>query len=120
MKGGIPEGTSTLHFIMWKFILIQLTILSLKGVPIDSNKIIKHGLRRLNNRIKTVRYEITRTKNKVAAKYKEMSEERKKANPILPELNKFSRWVEGLGKIENNELVLKKELTELFLAYDIQ
>ena len=120
MKGIIPEGTSTLHFVMWKFILIQLTMFSLKGIPIDPYKIIECGLKRLNKRLKSVRHEITRTKNKVKARYRiESPSEKKDKEPVMPELNKFARWTEGLASIENNELVLKQELTDLFKSYDV-
>ena len=35
MKGIVPEGTSTLHFMLWKHTLIQLTLASLRGTDVS-------------------------------------------------------------------------------------
>ena len=61
MKGIPPEGTSTLHFMLWKHILIQMTLCSLKNVPPDSQTIINNAVLRLEKRISALQYEITCT-----------------------------------------------------------
>ena len=59
MKGIPPEGTSTLHFMLWKHILIQMTMWSLKHVPPDVQQIINKAVLRLEKRISSIQYEIT-------------------------------------------------------------
>jgi hypothetical protein len=58
MKGIIPSGTSTLHFMLWKFTLIQLTQASLQGKPISPTSIIDRACLRVNRRVKALQHEI--------------------------------------------------------------
>ena len=61
MKGIPPEGTSTLHFMLWKHTLLQMTMWSLKKVPPNAQQIIDRAVLRLEKRISAVQYEITCT-----------------------------------------------------------
>ena len=59
MKGVPPEGTSTLHSMLWKHVLIQMTMKSLKGVIPDIQQIINKAVLRLEKRVSSQEYEIT-------------------------------------------------------------
>jgi hypothetical protein len=102
-KGVIPEGTSALHFMLWKFTLIALTKKSLEGDPIVPTDIIDKAMRRLREKIKAVRYSITKEKTK--------SESR----GTTPDFRKFKRYIEGIGTVtQEGGLQLHDELVTLF------
>ena len=58
MKGVVPEGTSTLHFMLWKHTLIQLTLSSLRGTEVKASEIIDRAVLRLQRRVKALGYEV--------------------------------------------------------------
>ena len=102
MKGIPPEGTSTLHFMLWKHILIQMTAWSLNHVPPNAQQIIDRAVLRLEKRISAIQYEIT-------CEYC-TSESRGTA----PNLSKARRRLEGIAEIsESGQVILHSELSEL-------
>ena len=90
MKGVPPEGTSTLHFMLWKHTLIQMTMWSLKKVPPDVHQIIDRAVLRLEKRISALQYEITCTFCK--------SESR----GSKPNLGTAKRRVQGIGEVTDS------------------
>ena len=102
MKGIPPEGTSTLHFMIWKHILIQMTAWSLNHVPPNAQQIIDRAVLRLEKRISAIKYEIT-------CEYC-TSESRGTAL----NLSKARRRLEGIAEIsESGQVILHSELSEL-------
>ena len=114
MRGVIPEGTSTLHFILWKFIIIELTMVSLKGKPFSSEDIIEPGLRRLARKLNGVQYAMTCAKNKTDSRHS-------KAEGETPptDYSKFEKWVAGIATVVDGKLQLADDLLVLFHAYEI-
>ena len=55
-RGIVDHGVSLIHFIVWKFILIALTSLSVNGTPFDVNQILESAKARVYKRIATARY----------------------------------------------------------------
>ena len=109
MKGRIPDGTSALHFMMWKFILIQMTQMSLKKQAFDSEEIIKYAVRRLHSRVKTAEYKIIMIRNKAFAQSKS------------PDYGTIARWTEGIADIHKDSGVLTphEALVDLWKKYEI-
>ena len=89
MKGVIPEGTSTLHFMLWKHILINLTLNSIQGTPIDPLAIIDRACIRLYKRIKSIFFEIQAHKCTCEATERQ------------PNFHRFARRVEGIGTVDD-------------------
>ena len=98
MKGIIPQGTSALHFMLWKFLLIQLTLKSIKGTPIDPLEIIDKAVLRLHRRTKSLAYEISCECCKAEARENN------------PNISKFAKRLEGIGHIEDNKIILNDVL----------
>ena len=88
MKGIIPSGTSTLHFMLWKFTLIQLTQASLHGKPINPSVIIDHACQRVNRRIKALQHDIHCEFCKAQSRDCE------------PSLQRFSTKLAGIGEVD--------------------
>ena len=102
MKGILPEGTSTLHFMLWKHIIIQLTLCSLQHVTPDVYQIIDKAVLRLEKRVSALQYEITCTLCK--------SESR----GVAPNLKPARRRLKGIGEIlDSGKLLLRTELLQL-------
>ena len=102
-KGVIPEGTSALHFMLWKFTLIALTKSGMEGAPVIPTTIIDSAMRRLREKIKAVRYNVT------------LERTRCEARETTPDFRKFGRVLEGIGEVTKEGYVrLNDELTALF------
>ena len=109
MKGRVPDGTSALHFMAWKFILIQMTQMSLKKQAFDSEEIIKYAVRRLHSRVKTAEYRITMIRNKAFAQNS------------TPNYGTIARWTEGIAEVHKDSGVLTphEALVDLWKKYEI-
>ena len=102
-KGVIPEGTSALHFILWKFTIIALTKASIEGAPIDPLNIVDSAMRRLREKIKSLSYSMTAEAN------------RAEARGSKPDLRKYRRFLEGIGTVTpDGKIELNDELITLF------
>ena len=83
-----------IHFILWKFMLIALTQLAIKGEAFDAQSVIKHARRRVKRRI-----ESARTGLKIIVV---QAEARGKA----PTCHQYIKWLKGIGTIIDDEIVL--------------
>jgi len=102
-KGVIPEGTSALHFMLWKFTLIALTKAGMEGAPIVPNSIIDSAMRRLREKIKSIRYSVTLEKTRCESR------------EVKPDYRRFRRFLEGIGDVtEDGAVRLNDELSTLF------
>ena len=102
-KGVVPEGTSTLHFMLWKFTLIALTRSGLYGEPIDSTHIIDSAMRRLRNKIKALGHTIILDKN------------RSESRGLTLDIRKYTRKLEGIATVTPSGYVVpEKPLADLF------
>ena len=105
MKGVVPEGTSTLHFMLWKHILLQMTMYSLKNVPPDVHQIINRALLRLEKRISSAQYEITCS----------LCQAESRSTP--PNLKPARRRLKGIGDVlDSGKVVLHPDLVALLHA----
>ena len=102
MMGVIPEGTSTLHFMLWKHTLIQLTMKALKGEPVSPLAIIDKATLRVLKRVKALEYEIRCEYCK------------SEARETAPKLGKFKARIEGIGNIsDEGRVYLHEKLKEI-------
>ena len=109
MKGIIPQGTSALHFMLWKHALIQITLCSLKGVKVNAEDIIDKAVLRLQKRIKTLEYGIQCAYCKGDARAQDVR------------LDSFRKRLEGIGDIdEKGRVILDKDLQIAIEMAEIQ
>ena len=102
MKGIPPEGTSTLHFMLWKHILLQMTMWSLKGIPPNVQQIIDRAALRLEKRVFSLEYEITCVYCKAESR----------STP--PNLRPARRRLKGIGEVlDSGKVELHPELTAI-------
>ena len=89
LPGGksIPPGVSLMHFIVWKFIIIDMTMLSLKKIPFDISIVLEKACARIQRKLSKTRLEIALEVFKAQAR----------GRP--PDLRRYVRWLEGIGKI---------------------
>jgi hypothetical protein len=105
MKGIPPEGTSTLHFVLWKHILIQMTLLSLKKIPPDTQQIINRAMLRLEKRISALQYEVTCMFCKAESR------------STSPNLTFARRKLKGIGDVlDSGKVILHPDLASLLHA----
>ena len=103
-KGVIPEGTSALHFNLWKFTLIALTKASLEGAPIMPSYIIDSAMRRLRGKIQALSYSISTEKNRCDSR------------GTVPDFRKYNKLLEGIGSVTPEGYIsLEEDLKTLFL-----
>ena len=98
MKGTVPRGTSALHFILWKFVLIQLTMLSLKNEPLRIEDIITQACKRLAKRVKAQEYEMRCEECKAQSRDSQMS------------YSKFVTRLEGIATVADGKIVLHDDI----------
>ena len=102
MKGIPHEGTSTLHFMLWKHILIQMTMWSLKKIPPDTQQIIDRAVLRLDKRVSALEYEIT-------CMYCQAE-----ARSVPPDLSRAQRRIKGIGSVlDSGKIVYNRKFAEL-------
>ena len=114
MKGVIPEGTSTVHFVLWKFIIIQLTLVSIEGKPFSNLEIVEFAMRRLARKLTGIQYAMTCAKHK--AESRGCQED---GTPFEANYSKFEKWVTGVATIEDGKLIVDTELLDLFSIHDV-
>ena len=109
MKGVIPQGTSALHFMLWKHALIQLTMCSLKGIKVNAEEIIDKAVLRLQKRIKTLEYNVRCAYCKGDARGEDVK------------LDAFRKRLEGIGDIdEKGKVTLHRDLQIAIEMAEIQ
>jgi hypothetical protein len=109
MKGIIPQGTSALHFMLWKHALIQITLCSLKGLKVNAEDIIDKAVLRLQKRIKTLEYGIRCAYCKGDARATEVK------------LDTLRKRLEGIGDIdEKGKVTLHEDLQIAIEMAEIQ
>ena len=105
MKGILPEGASTLHFILWKHILIQMTLCSIKNITPNVQHIIDYAILRLEKRVSALQFEITCALCKAESR----------STP--PNLKSARRRLKGIGDVlDSGTVVLHPELVSLIHA----
>ena len=108
-QGGrfVPPGISLLHFIVWKFIIIDMTLLSLKKTPFDITRVLERACARTHRKLSKTRMEVALAVLKAQARDRP------------PDLRRFNRWLEGIGRIhpESFEMDLTPEIESWFDVY---
>ena len=105
MKGIPHEGISTLHFMLWKHILIQMTMWSLKRIPPNVQQIINRAVIRLDKRVSALQYEITCVYCQAEAR------------SIQPNLRQAKRKIKGIGFVlDSGKIMYNQEFTALLQA----
>ena len=88
--GIIPPGVSLIHFITWKFILIHITLKSIKNQPFMTDVILTQIRRRVNRKIDSAREGLR------------IEVVRADARGTEPKVHRFKKWIRGIGTIENS------------------
>ena len=102
MKGILPEGAFTLHFMLWKHILIQMTLSSIKHVTPNVQHIIDYAVLRLEKRVSALQFEITCALCKAESR----------STP--PNLKSARRRLKGIGDVlDSGTVILHPELASL-------
>ena len=96
----IEPGISLIHFNLWKFILIQITQVSLHGKKFDVTEIIEFTRKRIKRKIETAKKSIRIIQVRQLARGNE-----KVRTP------QFKKWIRGIGKIDNGKIVLHDALS---------
>ena len=94
----IDPGISLIHFILWKFTLIAITQVSLNNIAFDPNDIIEKSRSRIRRRIESARVGLRILEVQALARNEE------------PKHSQYSKWIRGIGKIENCKIVLNKQV----------
>ena len=95
----VSKGVSMVHFVVWKFIIIQLTDNSFNGTPIRGDVILDMAQRRIHTRIGKAIQEVRECLRRAEAKGEEK-----------PRLDHVRSWLKGIGTIdaEGNVKLVKK------------
>ena len=99
-KKTIPPGVSLVHFIVWKFILIHMTHLSLHKTPFRVEEVLKQAKGRISRKIETAKYQLQCIKVRAEARQE---------SPKHPQVTK---WMRGIGEIAEGVLSLKRSVKE--------
>ena len=101
----IPQGTSLVHFTLWKMAIIQMTQLSIEGTPFDINVVIERAKGRLKRKVDTARYNVSNIGIRAASRQ------------ITPRAPQYTKWLEGIGTIQEEEDQIKLSLTKDFAEW---
>jgi len=99
-KGIVPPGISMIHFIVWKFILISMTQLSLENKPFVPAEVLKKAKARIKRKIEVARYNL------------EVLHVRARARGQDLKAPQYRKWTRGIGEIEDNKIVLYDSIVE--------
>ena len=86
----IPPGISMVHFILWKFILIKLTTVSLSNELFSASLVLESAKRRIEKRILTARQEADIIKRRALVRDRE------------PDYGKLNKWLKGIGEVNSD------------------
>ena len=83
------------HFIAWKFIIIQMTEAATTGSAVDPIAIIECTKRRIRTRTQAIQQHIEEAKRKAEA----TGDIRK------PKVSTYRKWIDGIGEIDDEGCV---------------
>ena len=96
----VSRGVSMVHFVVWKFIIIQLTDNSFNGTPIRGDAILDMAQRRIHTRIGRAIQEARECLRRAEAK-----------GDVNSRLDHVRAWLKGIGTIdEEGKVTLVKKL----------
>ena len=93
--GIIPPGVSLIHFILWKFVLIALTQVAIKGEIFNVQTVIDYARKRVKRRVESARTGLQIIVVQAEARGKE------------PKYHQYTKWLRGIGTIVDGEIVLE-------------
>jgi hypothetical protein len=102
----IAPGLSLVHFITWKFILIHMTMLSLKRQPFFPTHVLAQARRRIRRKLEGAKEGIRICVIQAEAKERE------------PKLHQYRKWLRGIGYIRDNRYMTLNEGIEQWLNAD--
>ena len=102
----MPPGVSLVHFVVWKYVLIELTKMGTESHIFSQDTVLKSASKRLERRLKTA--EVERLK----------ALQRANARGEVPNFDKIKKWLRGIGDITDGKITLKKEVTEFLNSYE--
>ena len=94
----IPPGVSLIHFIVWKFIIIHMTKLSIKGTPFDPDEVLTQAKSRIAKKISSAKTGLTIAVTRAVAREKE------------PSVMAYKKWLRGIGIIVDNRYMVIDDL----------
>jgi len=102
----IAPGLSLVHFITWKFMLIHMTLLSLKKQPFFPTHVLAQARRRIKRKLEGTKEGIRICVIRADAKEQE------------PKLHQYRKWLRGIGYIRDNRYMALNEGIEEWLNAD--
>ena len=102
----IAPGLSLVHFITWKFILIHMTMLSLKKQPFFPTHVLAQARRRIRRKLEGAKEGIRICVIQAEARERE------------PKLHQYRKWLRGIGYIRDNKYMALNEGIEQWLNAD--
>ena len=85
MKGTIKPGVSLIHFIVWKFIIIHMTQLSIEGKAFRIGAVLDQARSRVARKINTAKFNLEAIC---------MAAEARSTTPKAPQ---YKKWIGGIG-----------------------
>ena len=102
----IAPGLSLVHFCTWKFILIHMTMLSLKKQPFIPTHVLAQARRRIKRKLEGAKEGIRICVVRADAQRKQ------------PKLHQYRKWLRGIGYIRDNRYMALNEGVETWLNAD--
>lgn len=100
----VDEGVSMVHFVVWKFIFIAITMRSLYGTQVSALDIHERAQKRVRDRLSSLKVRLRTIRIKAQAKEK------------APNYRKERKWVAGLGEISVDGEFQAYEAFDLWLT----
>ena len=89
-----------IHFIVWKFILIGMTQLSLENKPFVPSVVLRKAKARIKRKIGVARYNL------------ETLYTRAQARGLDLKAPQYIKWTRGIGEVEENKIILYDSIVD--------
>ena len=96
----VPPGVSLIHFIIWKFILIELTKVGLQGSCFSQDAVLAAAAQRVQKRIAVAEMECRKVELKA------------KARKTVPDYTKIRKWIKGIGEIVDGRIKIYEQVLQ--------
>ena len=98
----VERGISTVHFVVWNFLLSDMTSLALEGVPFSQDNVLSHAKRRIKVRLASAEQRVQEAKRRADSR-----------GDAKPQLDHVRAWLAGIGEIdEDGNIVYSQEFKQ--------
>ena len=99
-KAIVPPGVSLVHFIVWKYILIELTKTGMGNTTFSTSRVLSAAAKRLKRRLGAADIEHRKRCMYAIARGEE------------PTFEKLTKWLHGIGKLVDGRIVISEKVLE--------